>query len=195
MIDPLQPIGGGHTELSEEDRRGLLPSYIATRSELSDAEQRNITQALLRRPPTLEQFLDDKYLRDLHRAMFRDVWGWAGKYRKRETNIGIDPARISTEVRTLIDNAAAWIRHGADEPDEIGVRFHHRLVVIHAFPNGNGRHGRISADYLMNALDHKPFTWGAGLAVSTHELRTIYVTALQHADRDDIERLLDFARA
>lgn len=94
VTDPLVPIGDGHTELSEEDRLGLIPTYIATRGELFDAEQRNIAEALLRRRPSLQQLLDDKYLRDLHQAMFGRVWEWAGRYRRTKTNIGIDPTRI-----------------------------------------------------------------------------------------------------
>jgi fido (protein-threonine AMPylation protein) len=77
MSDPLVPVGDGNTELSEQDREGLLPSYVATRGDLFDAEQRNIAEAMLRRRPTVDELLDDKYLRDLHREMFGRVWAWA----------------------------------------------------------------------------------------------------------------------
>jgi len=189
------PSGDGDTELSDDDRVGLIPSYISTRAELNDAEQRNIADALLRRPPTIEHLLDDRYLRDLHRAMFGDVWRWAGRYRQRETNIGIDPIRITTEVRTLVGDVRAWIDHRTFEADEIGVRFHHRLVVIHPFPNGNGRHSRASADYLAAALGGGPYSWGSGLGVDTQELRARYLAALRSADRDDLSALITFARA
>jgi Fic-DOC domain mobile mystery protein B len=195
MTDPLLPVGEGHTELSEDDRLGLIPSYIATRGELSDAEQRNITDALLRRAPTVAHLLDDKYLRDLHKAMFGQVWDWAGKYRTRETNIGIDPAEISTAVLVLVGDTRAWVDYSTFESDELAVRFHHRLVAIHAFVNGNGRHGRAAANYLITGLDRAPFTWGANLAVGTDDLRKAYREALQEADRDDIARLLVFSRS
>ena len=195
MIDPLVPLGDGHTELSEEDRLGLIPTYIATRGELFDAEQRNIAQALLRRSPSATALLDDTYLRRLHKAMFGQVWGWAGRYRKLETNIGIAPERISSEVRNIVDDTKAWVEYSTYEQDEIAVRFHHRLVAIHAFPNGNGRHGRIAADYLVTSLSGEPFTWGAGLDTDTDQLRAIYLRALRRADGGDIEELLAFARA
>ena len=194
MTDPLVPTGDGHTALPAEDRLGLIPTYISTRGELFDAEQRNIAEALLQRPPTIDQLLDDLYLRDLHQAMFGQVWTWAGRYRHLETNIGIDPSHISTEVRALVDDARAWVEHDVFDPDELGIRFHHRLVFIHPFPNGNGRHGRVAADYLMEALGHERFTWGIGLEVSTDNLRVAYLHALQQADRGDFAALLNFAR-
>ena len=196
VIDPLVPAGDGHTELSEEDRLGLIPSYIATRGDLFDAEQRGISNALLRRrPPPPPQLLDDQYLRALHGAMFGEVWGWAGRYRKRETNIGIDPGQIAPAVRLLVDDARAWVDHRAYEPDELAVRFHHRLVAIHPFTNGNGRHGRIAADYLISGLGGERFGWGAGLDVETDELRAAYRQALQRADGGEIAELVAFARS
>jgi Fic-DOC domain mobile mystery protein B len=147
VSDPLVPVGDGHTELSEEDRQYLIPTYIATRGDLFDAEQRNIARALLRSSPTPGQLLEDYYLRGLHQAMFNEVWRWAGRYRLRETNIGIDPTSISVAVRALVDDATTSVDCETYESDEIAIRFHHRLVQIHAFPNGNGPHGRIAADY------------------------------------------------
>ena len=196
MIDPLVPVGDGHRELSEDDRQGLLPSYIATRGDLFDAEQRNILVALLRRrAPAPSQLLDDKYLRDLHRAMFGDVWAWAGQYRTTQTSIGIDPRQITTAVRLLVDDARAWVEHESFPPDDLAVRFHHRLVAIHPFPNGNGRHGRVAANYLIEGLGQHHFSWGANLDVTTEELRSAYLRAIQQADGGDTSQLLAFARS
>lgn len=195
MIDPLLPIGDEHTELSEEDRLGLIPTQIATRGELFDAEQTNIGEAMLRRRPTVTRLLDDKYLRTLHKAMFDKVWKWAGQYRRTETNIGINPDEVPVAVRTLVDNAKAWVEYGAYEPDELSVRFHHRLVAIHPFPNGNGRLGRVAVDYLILALGRERFSWGANIDVDTDELRSMYRQALKRADGGDMADLLAFARA
>lgn len=195
VTDALLPIGDGHTELSPEDHEGLIPSYIATRGELFDAEQRNISQALLRHPPRTEELLEDKYLRDLHRAMFGQVWNWAGQYRQRETNIGIDPTHIAVAVRSLIDDATWWIDVGTFSVDETAVRFHHRLVAIHPFRNGNGHHGRVAADYLAQASGAEPFSWGRYLDDSTADLRKTYLSALQAADNGEINPLLTFARS
>ncbi len=116
--DPLVPVGEGHTALSDEDRYGLIPTWIATRGDLNDAEQHNITQALLRRPPTSHQLLDDAFLRDLHKRMFGQVWLWAGRYRRRETNIGEAPEQIAPAIRSLAEDAKAWVEHAVYAPDE-----------------------------------------------------------------------------
>jgi Fic-DOC domain mobile mystery protein B len=194
-MDPLVPTADGHTAISDEDRQGLIPTYIATRGDLNDAEQRNIVDALIGRQPKVNQLLDDTYLRNLHLAMFARVWTWAGSYRQRETNIGIDPAQILVAVRQLVGDAGAWVERGTYQTDELGVRFHHRLVAIHPFRNGNGRHGRIAADLLVEALGATRFSWGARLPVETTELRDRYVRALRRADNNDFVDLLDFARA
>ena len=195
MNDALLPVGDGHTELSEDDRVGLIPSYIATRGDLFAAEQRNIAVALLRRPPSVADLLDDGYLRGLHRDMFGQVWEWASRYRRLETNIGIDPKQIAVSVRMLVHDVLAWVDNETYEPDELAVRFHHRLVAIHPFPNGNGRHSRVAAEYLVMALGRRRFGWGVGLVVDTEELRAIYRKALQRADAGDIDELLTFARS
>jgi Fic-DOC domain mobile mystery protein B len=195
MSDSLLPTGDGHTELSEEDRLGLIPSYISTRGELFDAEQRSVATALVRRRvPTVMELLDDKYVRDLHRAMFRDVWRWAGKQRSTETNIGIDPALIGIALRSLTSDTRVWVERATFQPDELASRFHHRLVQIHPFPNGNGRLGRIAADYLVSGLGRPRFSWGANLDVATDELRARYRSALIKADAGNIADLLLFVR-
>ena len=195
MPDPMVPVGDGHTSLAEEDRRGLIPSYISTRRELFEAEERNVSQALLGRQPTVEQVLDDAYLRSLHHDMFGDVWDWAGHYRTRDTNIGVPFERIPGAVRALVLDARTWVECDTYPRDELAVRFHHRLVAIHPFPNGNGRHGRIAADHLITGLGGEVFTWGAHSGKSIDELRHIYLDALYTADTGDEDPLLAFARS
>jgi Fic-DOC domain mobile mystery protein B len=195
VVDLSTPEGDGHTALSPDDTEGLVLTHIATRGDLFEAEQRNIAEALLRRPPGAATLLDDRFLRDLHKRMFGNVWAWAGKYRTRETNIGINPDEIGVAVRTLVDDARVWIEYTPSESDELAVRFHHRLVAIHPFRNGNGRHGRVAADYLAQSLGRPRFTWGATLRRDTQSLRKEYHTALQEADRGNITRLLVFARS
>ena len=197
MTDPLVPLGDGHTPLDDDDRQGLRPTYITTRGELYDAEQANILRALAgRRRPTVERLLDDKYLRRLHKSMFEEVWTWAGQYRQREITFGYDPAIISASVRDLVADAQTWVEHNTYERDELAVRFHHRLVVIHPFRNGNGRHTRICADYLVRALGGRRFTWGAHSGASTEQIRDNYFAALRHADREnDFAQLVAFARS
>ncbi|MEX0756880.1 MAG: mobile mystery protein B [Acidimicrobiia bacterium] len=151
-------------------------------------------RALRGRSPSIEELLDDAYLRRLHKRMFGRVWSWAGAYRLRETNIGIAPTQIPGAVRNLAADTRVWVETGVFRPDELAARFHHRLVYIHPFPNGNGRHGRIAADYLILGLAAERFTWGATLEIEAEELRAKYVNALQQADDGDYAALIEFVR-
>jgi Fic-DOC domain mobile mystery protein B len=183
--------GDGHTLVPDDDREHLRLTYIITRGELNDAEQRNIAKAYAGRRPTLERLLDDKYLRALHRRMFGDVWDWAGQYRAVGTNIGTAVEQVAEAARNLVEDAALWFSDGAEPAD--AVRFYHRLVVIHPFVNGNGRHGRTSTDFLTEAVGLPRFTWGAGLPLDTSALRARHIAALRRADRGDLKPLVTFA--
>lgn len=192
--DPLVPLGDGHTPLDEDDRRGLKLSYITTRGDLNEAEQANILKVRVRRrPPSARGLLDDLYLRELHRDMFGDVWSWAGTYRRFETSIGVDPSRIATSVRNLVEDSKMWIAAGSESPQALAVRFHHELVRIHPFPNGNGRHGRMASDYLLMAFGQPPFTGGATWKADVEVLRSRHLEALRRADGVDLEPMQEFA--
>ena len=139
--------------------------------------------------------LSDKFVRDLHRRMLGEVWRWAGKYRLSERNLGIAFYEIPVAVRQLLDDTKAWIEYKAYPPDEIAVRFHHRLVQIHPFPNGNGRHSRLMADLMAMSFGHERFSWGRGSLRDAGAMRQRYIAALQAADIHDMGPLLAFARA
>lgn len=194
MDDPFASADDGHTPLDVDDRQGLIPTYISIRGELFDAEQRNIAAALRRRPPPVDSILDDRYLRELHGSMFSEVWTWAGQYRTRTTNLGLAFELIPGAVRDVVRDVRAWIESSVYEIDEIAVRFHHRLVVIHPFVNGNGRHSRIAADFLVVGLGKPRFTWGAGISGSTDDLRRSYLSALRSGDAGDMTSLIAFSR-
>lgn len=194
--DPLVPGGDGHTPLEEDDRQGLKLSYVTTRGELNEAEQENIVRAVTgRRAPSVDALLTDRYLRDLHKSMFGDVWTWAGTYRRSATNIGAEPSQISESVRNLVNDVRVLIDAGVESDEVIAIRLHHRLVSIHPFPNGNGRHSRVAADDLAQALGHGAFSWGARLGVDAQELRSCYLSALRRADEGDLDELVAFARS
>jgi Fic-DOC domain mobile mystery protein B len=148
---------------------------------------------------TLERrgdLLDEGFLRELHRRMFGEVWRWAGKYRETPRNIGVDANRIRTDIAQAIDDARFWVANGTYEPDEIAVRYSHRLVAIHPFPNGNGRHSRMMADALLRSLGQAVFTWGSGGSlVAANEVRARYWAALRAADQGDYSLLLAFVRS
>jgi Fic-DOC domain mobile mystery protein B len=192
---PPDPVGA--TPLTDDDLEGLIPTDVATRGDLDRAELENIVEArtwAAGRTWKPDTVLDSHTLADLHRRMFRQVWRWAGKWRSRETSIGIAPERIQTELRMLVDDALAWTEFTTYPADEIAIRFHHRLVFIHPFPNGNGRHARLAADLLMRSLGQPVFTWSQRPGVLPDRKR--YREALQAMDRDreDVARLLKFAR-
>jgi len=195
MTGPLVSQDDGGTELIEEEREGLLPSYITLRSELNEAEQANILEAEEWAFARKRDLLEEKFLKNLHKRMYGNVWRWAGRYRTSGKNIGIDAYRIPTDLRQLLDDCRYWIENGTYEPDEIAVRFHHRIVSIHCYPNGNGRHARLAADLLLRSMGHERFSWGGKNLVDVGETRGRYITALQAADKHDIGPLLEFVRS
>jgi Fic-DOC domain mobile mystery protein B len=187
------------TPLTGDELAGLIPSWITWRHELNEAEQDNILAAMLwAARQHRRELLDEKFLCDLHKRMLGKVWRWAGVYRAtaRNTggNMGVEAWQIRTELRLLLDDARFWIANDVYKPDELAVRFHHRLVRIHPFPNGNGRHSRLMAELLVMRLGAKRFTWGsAGLVAG--DVRKQYIGALRKADGHDIGELLVFARS
>lgn len=196
MSDPLfDGDDDAATPLTPEEREGLIPSYITLRRELNEGEQINIADADRWAFSRKRDVLDEPFLRTLHKRMFGKVWRWAGQYRTTARNIGIDAYRIASELVQMLGDVRYWIEHGTYGPDEIAVRFHHRLVLIHPFPNGNGRHARLAADLLIVQLGASRFTWGRLNLVEPAETRKAYVAALRAADGHDITLLLAFARS
>ena len=196
MPDPLfQDDDEANTPLTPEEREQLIPSYITLRHELNEAEQVNIGQALRWATSRKRDVLDPGLLNVLHARMFGDVWRWAGQYRTTARNIGVDAYRIPMEVRQAADDARYWVEHQTFPSDEIAVRFSHRLVAIHPFPNGNGRFSRLVGDLLARQLGRPPFSWGRANLVDAGETRARYVEALRAADAHDIQPLLLFARS
>ncbi len=183
------------TPLAPEERRDLIPAYIAYRSELNEAEQENIARALAWALGRKRDILSEKFIRELHRRMLGDVWKWAGKFRTSERNLGIPFYEIPVAVRHLFGDAKAWIEYNTYTPGEIAVRLHHRLVQIHPFANGNGRHARLMADLLVVRLGSEHFSWGRQSLRDPGAIRQRYIAALQAADNHDTGPLLAFARS
>lgn len=195
MNDPLEEQDDASTPLTEEEREQLIPSYITLRSELNAAEQANILEAEEWAFARKRDVLDERFLTNLHKRMFGRVWRWAGKLRRSARNIGVDAYRIPNNLRQLLDDCRYWIKNGTYEADEVATRFHHRLVLIHPFPNGNGRHARLATDLLLTALGRPRFSWGRVNLVDASQTRRAYVTALRAADNHDIGPLLEFVRS
>lgn len=192
--DPLGPLDDAATPLTPEERAGLIPSYITLRRELNEAEQAGVLAAERWAFQRRRNVLDEALLLRLHKRMFGAVWRWAGSYRTSERNIGIEFWRIRPSLVELVEDARFWVKSGSFPPDELAARFHHRLVAIHPFANGNGRHARLAADLLVVRLGRPRFTWGRVNLVSPGDTRRDYVAALRAADRHDHAPLLDFVR-
>ena len=185
----------GATPLDADELASLIPGHIITQGELNEWEQLNIVQGDTWARKQRKEILDEGFLRRLHQQMFGETWRWAGTFRKSDKNIGVDWLRIGVEVKNLLDDVRYQIENNSLPPDEIAVRFHHRLVAIHPFPNGNGRHARLMADLLAERLGRPRFTWGSASLVDANETRQRYIAALQAADARDIAPLLAFARS
>lgn len=187
----------GATPLDPSESEGLIP-YLATQSDLNRAETRNIVRATLWAQDdksVASNLLDAETLRLIHRKMFDRTWRWAGRYRITQKSIGVEAYKISSELKMLTEDVKAWIEFSTYPHDEIAVRFHHRLVLIHPFPNGNGRHARLATDLLCKQLGIPPFSWGANSRLEPEAIRRSYIQALQRADAHELGDLLGFVRS
>lgn len=185
----------GATPLDPDELKGLKFKHVTTRAQLDLLEQANIVEGLawLSRQKSPDIF-SINFVVKLHEKLFGQVWNWAGTFRQTEKNIGVDPRQISINLRDLIDDTRYWIAHETYTPIEIAARFHHRLVYIHLFANGNGRHARILTDALLTTtLKLKPVDWSAGLPLNKMSVRrSQYINALRAADGNIFEPLLNF---
>ena len=185
----------GATPIDPDEAAGLVPTHITTQAELNTWEEANIVSGEMwafRRKPKL---LDEGFLRSLHLKMFDQTWRWAGKFRSSNKNIGIDSHQIAVKLRDLLDNTSYQINHKTFDADEQVIRFHHLLVQIHPFPNGNGRHARLMADLLITQLGGKRFSWGQSPLTAENDNRASYLSALRAADAGSYADLIGFARS
>ncbi len=188
----------GQSPLSEEEKEGLKIRSISTHEELDEFEQHNIDLArewLLIHKIGRERLLSEMFIKDLHRHMFGEVWTWAGSFRKSNKNIGnTDWSQVPIEIRKLLDDCHYWIKNQTFPDQEIAIRFSHRLVSVHPFPNGNGRHCRLMADLIMkHVFGGQHFSWGAANIKSDTKVRSQYLNALHKADKGDLADLIKFA--
>lgn len=190
-------LPGRSWALDVSERRALIPLHLSTRFELAAWEQANMAKALawLEQRRRRGSVLSSRFMRTIHKKMFDETWDHAGRYRKAKSERGAPGWTVSTRVEDVIARTRGWIQMGAYPPDEIAIRFHHRMTEVHPFERGNGRVTRMMTDALLVELGQVPFTWGAKLGLSAAELRDRYVAALRIADNDQIHPLLDFARS
>ncbi len=187
----------GATPLTPEEQDGLKLKHITTRGELDRWEQENIQDALTwLSKKRKSDILNEEFILQLHEKMFSKVWRWAGHYRRTDKNIGVSWTKVPIDLRQLLNDAKAWIDFNAYSADEIAYRFHHRLVWIHLFPNGNGRHSRLMTDIILtDLLNQNAFTWGRDDLSSANDIRKQYIKALKTADEYDYTLLGEFVRS
>ena len=184
------------TPLDSDEITGLIPLHITNQSQLNEWEAANILKAenwLF--PKSHGNFLTINFIKLLHEKMFNDTWTWAGKFRTTERNIGVRPVKITTDLNNLLEDDRYQIIHESFPIDEIAYRFHHRLVAIHSFPNGNGRHARLMTDLLLAQAGQPRFTWGKQKLEAEGAMRNQYITALRNADKQDYSALAEFVRS
>lgn len=189
----------GQTPLDEEEKRDLIPSLV-TREDLDAFEQENILDARkwVMQKSVLSKLdvFSEKFLLNLHKRMYGHVWKWAGTFRKTNKNIGADKIYLATELHTLLGDAQYWLEHKTYPISDLAVIFHHRLVKIHLFPNGNGRHARMCADVIVAKFGGEKLSWGGNSDLTKpDEIRTRYIAALREADAGNYEPLLAFAKS
>ncbi len=188
----------GATPLDPDELDGLKFKHVSTRGELDQLEQAGITEGLKwldkQKNPDV---LSEAFVLELHKRLFGSVWMWAGTFRRTEKNIGVDPIQVAIQLRQLLDDAKYWVEHGTYSPKELAARFHHKLVFIHSFPNGNGRHARIMSDAVLTKLLNEPaIDWAGGYRLEAmNERRDQYIAALRAADGHDMSALLEFVGA
>lgn len=188
----------GATPLDPDEMEGLKFPHVETRAELDELEQENIQGGYkwLSRQRKHKDFVTEDFTRDLHKHLFGTVWSWAGSFRTSEKSIGVDPLHIGVELRKLLGDAQYWVDHGTYSREAFAARFHHRLVQIHPFPNGNGRHGRIMTDVILEkTMGLAPIEWGASDLNDDGEHRQRYLDALRAADKKDYQPLIEFVSA
>tara|TARA_B100000795_G_scaffold259738_1_gene234972 strand:- start:118 stop:714 length:597 start_codon:yes stop_codon:yes gene_type:complete len=188
----------GQTPLDEEEKEGLKIKSITTQRELDEFEQLNIEKAVewtIHTKLKPEKILTEKFVKDLHKIMYGDVWKWAGEFRRTEKNIGIPWTQIEIELKNLLDDTKYWVENKTFSPIEIAIRFKHRLVSIHCFPNGNGRHSRMMADIIMESIfGNEIFSWNQSNMVKANETRNQYIKALREADNGNFKQLIEFSK-
>lgn len=195
MTDLLDEEPEGATPLTPEEREGLIPAQVTLRRELNELEQQNILEASLWVTARSRDPVSEAFARNLHRRMFSQVWRWAGDNRTSNKNIGCDWWEIDIQLRGALEDTRTWLEFSSYPADEIAVRFHHRLVAIHPFANGNGRWSRLMGDTLARRLGRPAFSWGNSRLLDDDATRRAYIDALRVADRHDIGPLLTFARS
>ncbi|GLS89009.1 hypothetical protein GCM10007916_00760 [Psychromonas marina] len=123
----------GATPLTPDNMLGLKHKHVNTREQLNELEAANILQgqmwASTLKKPTLDSIFDRGFVTNLHKALLGEVWEWAGTFRQRELNIGIDPKNISVDLHNFLEDAKCWVKFKHYDNLELSARIQHRLPI------------------------------------------------------------------
>jgi len=170
--------------------------WVQTQRDLNHAEMENIAIAhkiyLTKSVPNPMKWFEPSMLQKIHKEMYGKVWGWAGKYRKEITSIGIKPYLIPLYLAQLCDEVKYWLQHPVELTFlEQAARIHHKMVYIHPFENGNGRFSRLIADRYLVFWECPYPQWPIDLQKNGAS-RFEYIQSLKHADQGNYDPLLIF---
>jgi len=180
----------GATPIDDDEAEGLLPGHITTQADLNEWEQANIASAVAWIRISRHDPFDHLAVRKLHERMFDQTWSWAGQFRTTEKTIGVAPEDIAVRLQDLLSDGRYWFENGTFPPKESALRLHHRIVLVHLFPNGNGRHARLWANWILSRADEPGIDWGGGLG-DAGAIRDAYIASLRAADGGDYSPLLE----
>lgn len=193
-MDKISDQPEGSTPL--EDISGLLRDDITIRGQLDEAESLNIISAVewLERGRLPDIFTVEFY-RELHRRMYDQVWSWAGTLRSdtgTRPNIGVAPERVPIELgHVAMEYNKEWAARDAEKLVPFIARYHHALVSVHPFDNGNGRWSRLCCDAVVEHLaKESPIVWATDTLIKNSEERVAYIAALQQADKSNYQPLI-----
>lgn len=185
--------GYGETPLPNDDLQALLPAARAMagtpplRAAVYDVEQavqaevaEELVLAVLTGNLSLQELLTDNFLRELHASMYGDIWKWAGRFRKRELNIGVPPELVAVAWRESVDNVSYRWQNTRDwTARHLGMVMHAEVGRVHPFVDGNGRTARLLADLVYLAAQ-EPHT----LEVYNWDVeKSEYISLLREYDR------------
>lgn len=183
----------GATPIDPDEANGLIPDHITLQRELNEWESQNIQKAVAWGfSRKRSHVLTVEFVKDLHRRMFDETWNWAGVFRRSDKNIGVPWTHVPEETRKLLDDAKYGLTESVYGVAEAAVRLHYRLVSIHLFPNGNGRHARLLADIVLYNHDLPRIDWGPESLDAPGDVRERYMVALREADGGRFDGLLSY---
>lgn len=187
----------GSTPLDPDDMEGLKYAHVTTREQLNELEQANILAGQMwashRTDLTVDSIFSTDFVLDLHQNLFGDVWKWAGSTRTRELSIGCDPLQVRVNLGNFLEDAKLWIQYGHYSNLELCARIQHKLVEIHPFPNGNGRHSRIFTDVVrIFLLEEPPLKWAKGDLANVSDERRAYISCLKEADKGNFAPFVEY---